>query len=139
MRIICNFNNIYKLENEDATTRIKKYIRLTDGQVNLVIGNIYNVYGILFRDNAPWYYVCTFSDDTYPSPFPAELFEVLEDELPACWRLSFQNNKGVIKSELVFPEWARDRMYYERLIDGDPQAITIFNKYRKIIDKKVVE
>lgn len=135
MKVVCTVNNIYELGDENTMARLKKYIRLSDGQLNIQLNSIYVVYGILFRDNSPWYYLCPFEDDDSPCPFPAELFDIVDDTIPSCWKLSYQNNHGTLKTELVFPEWSHDTVFYERLIDGDPENIKLFKKYRQLLEQ----
>ncbi|MCP4401647.1 MAG: hypothetical protein GY801_30645 [bacterium] len=135
MKVVCAVNNIYELGDENTIARLKKYIRLSDGQLNIQVNSIYVVYGILFLDNSPWYYLCPFEDDEDPTPFPAELFNIVDDTIPSCWKLSYQNNRGTLKTELVFPEWSRDPLFYEQLVDGDPEKIRLFKKYRQLLEQ----
>lgn len=41
-----------------------------------------------------------------------------------------------IHTSLVINEWAEDREFYERLIDGDQSTLDIFNFQRKIMDSE---
>lgn len=137
MKVICKINNIYELQDEGKIARLKKYIRLSSGQLNIEIDSTYVVYGIVFRDNAPWYYLCPFEDDDCPNPFPAELFDVVENSLSRYWQLSTSDHgEGKVFSTLVFMEWAIDTSFYERLVDDDPQAVKIFLKYKQLMHQE---
>ena len=137
MRVRCIKNNIFDVSDESAIERLQKYIHLSDGQLNLELDADYTVYGVLFRDNSPWYYLCLDEDDEYPKPFASELFEVLDPKLSELWNLSSQLMVSKkIMSEIVFSEWSEDSMFYERLVNGDPRAIDVFQKCRVLMDKE---
>jgi hypothetical protein len=135
MKVLCIANNILCLDNNNTINRLKKYINLSDGQLNLELNSEYVVYGILFRDNCPWFYLCLDEDDESPTPYPAELFKILDDTIPSCWKLFYKNIDGKIKTEIVFLEWANEPNFYERLVDSDPVAVKTFKKYRQLLDQ----
>ena len=130
MKVVCEINNILEVKDSSAIERIKKYVFLSDGQLNLEKDKEYCVYGIAFRDNSPWYYLCLDEDDESPTAYPAELFKITDGRLSSCWRLSPQD------SSLVFEEWANDPSFYERLVDDDPSAIENFKSYQSLMDKE---
>ena len=125
MKAKCKINNLLNLPNDKTLDQIKRYIQLSDGRLDLDVGVEYKVYGVLFRDNSPWYYLCTDSDGLSPSPYPSELFEISDARLPTYWRFS---KRGVV----AFEEWANDETFIERLIEKDPDAIRIFKSYQQI-------
>ena len=130
MKAVCETNNIFDLSDSSSVERIQKYIHLSDGQLNLEKGKEYCIYGILFRDNSPWYYLCLDEDDESPNPYPSELFRVTDARLSSCWRLSKE------QSCLVFEEWANDSSFYENLVDDDPSAQELFKHYQAIMDNE---
>jgi hypothetical protein len=136
MKVLCAINNIFEIKDAVTLDRMKKYIHLSDGQLDLEKSVEYCVYGIIFRDNSPWYYLCLDEDDESPSPFPADLFKVTDDSLSSYWRLSSQSFTDGVISSMVFDEWANDSSFYERLIDGDPLAIELFKKYQDLMNKE---
>ena len=113
------------IPNGTALERVRRYIQLSDGQLDLDIGEEYQVYGVVFRDNSPWYYICSDLDSLSLSPYPFELFEISDARLPSYWRFS---SRGVV----AFEEWANDPTFLERLIDNDPVAMEIFKRYRDV-------
>lgn len=135
MKIVCKVNNLNSFSDEGLLRRLKKYISMPDGEVDLEIGKEYTVYGVVFWDNSPWYYICVEEYDEYPKPFAAEFFNVLDDRLSLHWKLSsVAQGEGEVLSSLVFEEWAKDPSFYERLIEDDPEASAQFGKYRQLID-----
>lgn len=137
MKVICRLNNWNEIIVPEAIVRIKKYINLPDGETNLEVSKEYTVYGVVFRDGAPWYLIHNELGLEYPEPFAAELFEVSCPKFSSCWRLYTQVNRflGPI-SYLVIPEWAENHTFYERLIDGEPEEVAIYNKYRNFMDNE---
>ena len=137
MKVVCKFNNLNDISDVNVLAMLKKYIFMPDGEIDLDVGREYNVYGVIFRDNYPWFYLCTEDYDEYPKPFAAEFFDVVDDKLSPHWKLSsFSKNKNKASTSLVFDEWAKDDSFYENLVDGDPEAVDIFSKYRNIIDQE---
>jgi hypothetical protein len=136
MKVLCNINNIFDLKDSSTVERVKKYINYSDGRLNIEKNKEYFVYGIDFRDNSPWYYLCVDYDDEYPKGYPAELFDITDSRLSLYWKLSTVTYPGEVMSSLVFDEWAKDYSFLERLIDGDPAAVSLFAHYRELMDKE---
>lgn len=137
MRVVCKLNNLNDISDHKIFGRLKKYILMPGGEIDLEIGREYIVYGVVFWDNSPWYYLCSEDDDEYPKPFASEFFDVSDDCLSVYWRLSsFEHGNGDVLSSLVFDEWARDPSFYERLVDSDQSASELFIKYRKLMDNE---
>lgn len=133
MRVLCKYNKLNMVDNRASVRRLKKSINLSDDdELGVDIGKEYIVYGIVFWDNAPWYYICEDEDDNYPTPSPADLFDIVDNHLPAGWQLSFRCINGKPESEIVFSEWANDPMFYEKLVDGSKREIDIFLEYKKL-------
>ena len=137
MKVVCKVNNLHNLSDEKLLERLKKYIHKADGRIDIEIGREYTVYGVIFRDNRPWYYLCSEDSDEYPVPFAAELFSVSDDRLSSYWKLSaVDNGEGRVFSALVFNEWAKYPSFYERLLDGDSEAEALFAKYRQLMNQE---
>ncbi len=136
MKVLCTINNILEIEDSVTLDRIQRYIHLSDGQTNLKINVEYCVYGILIRDNAPWYYLCLDERDKSPTPYPTELFRITDERLSSYWRLSTKNSTKGVMSSMVFDEWAKDPSFYERLIDDDSSAIELFKNYQNLMNNE---
>ncbi|HEX9643642.1 MAG TPA: hypothetical protein VGC11_06565 [Acidimicrobiia bacterium] len=94
----------------------------------LTIGRIYVVYGITtFRGHVRYYVL---DDDQLPYPVwrLAPLFDLLDGRLPSSWRFGYfrLDSADVGVPIITFPEWANDHYFYERLVDGDPDAVATF-------------
>ena len=108
MKVICNINNVNEISDESTLSRLNKYIFMPDGDLDLLVGKEYTVYGVVFWDNSPWYYICTEEYDDYPKTFAAEFFHISDDKISSCWKLSVVNkgNNNIISS-LLFNEWEK--------------------------------
>lgn len=135
MKIICTENNINKLP-EDKYRRIKKDIHRSDGIIHsLIVGREYVVYGLVFRDNCLWYQICHDENDTYPYPYPAELFDLTDSSFSRHWAINGTNNDRIeffVSSDRIVNEVG----YLERLIDGDQDAEEAFFVYRSKIEEE---
>lgn len=137
MKVVCKINNLNGLSDERLLARLKKYISMPDGEIDLEIGREYTVYGVVFWDNSPWYYLCSEEYDEYPKPFAAEFFNVSDERLSSHWKLSaVDQGEGEILSSLVFGEWAKDPSFYERLVEDDSEAVALFGKYRQLMNQE---
>lgn len=136
MKVVCKVNNLNSLSDERLLKRLKKYIFMPDGEIDLELGREYTVYGVIFRENSPWYYLCSEEYGEYPKPFAAEFFNISDERLSSYWKLSVDQGEEKILSSLVFDEWAKDASFYERLIDDDPEAVELFGKYRLLMNQE---
>lgn len=133
---MCKYNTFNSIPDKSVIARLKKNINFLDHEVfGLEVGKEYEVFGIIFRDNVPWFYVCEEDSDDYPIPFSADLFDVVINDFPREWQLNYKSIDGIQKCEIVFPEWARDAMFYEKLVEGASNEAEIFNKYKKNLEK----
>lgn len=137
MKVVCRINNVADVPQTHVRDRLRKYIHLTDGDDNLVIGRVYTVYGLHFWDNCPWFLICEYDDDEYPVAQPPEFFDMVDDRLSAYWKLSSSSREGrEAWTQLVFDEWARDPLFYERLLDGHKDDEAVFARYKKLMDEE---
>ncbi|MBC3376988.1 hypothetical protein HU762_23895 [Pseudomonas sp. SWRI92] len=136
MKVRCIVNNLNSdMLSPETLKRLKRYISLPDGELDLEIGKEYVAYGIEFWDNCPWLYLCPDDYDEYPIPVAADFFEITDKRLSTHWQLNFkESSNSENETQLVFSEWASDELFYENLISGDKHAEAIFDKYRKIMD-----
>lgn len=141
MKVRCILNNLNSEKLTPATsTRLKRYMNHPDGELDLELAKEHVVYGIEFWDNCPWYYLCTDEHDEYPIPLAADLFEVIDKRLSGQWQLYFEeSDNGHNHTRLAISEWTTDKVFYENLISGDPQAEETFKKFRQIMDAEFLE
>ena len=135
MKVVCKTNNLNYFSDERLLKRLKKCIKSDGGEADLEIGREYTVYGVVYWDDNPWYYICAEEYDEYPIPEAAEFFNVSDNKLSSYWRLSVIEKEGR-ESTIVFEGWAKDPSFYANLLDGDPEAIVLFRKYRELMDRE---
>ena len=103
----------------------------------LQIEKIYDVYGLYLGEPMAYEVLLDESDD-HTIDFPAYMFKVLDNRLPSFFVLGeserFDNN-GKTKTVpfISFPEWANDKLYFEKLVDGDQKSQEIFDNYKCLI------
>lgn len=131
MRVLCKSDSAAALPD----SLLDPAIGIERGTVfALTLGREYVVYAVTTFRGHCWYYV--FDDNTLPYPVwkLADLFEVRDHTIPGTWVIDYVHSPGGASPEgwpiLSFPEWALDRTYYERLVDGDPQAHAVFEARR---------
>jgi hypothetical protein len=135
MKIICRKNKIDDSFTPDTVSSLKRYISIGNNELDIEPGKEYVVYGIEFWDNCPWLYICSESYHEYPKPYASDFFEISDNKLSSQWILkSRETHNHKNKTQLVFPEWADDESFYEKLIDENKTCIDIFKKHRKIMD-----
>lgn len=111
---------------------ISKYLRSEYSSTHLEIGKEYVIFGVLMRDNHPWFYVLEDDADKYPKPFPADYFEQADIELPiGSFLVCSQSKSGFSETQIVPKTWANSPHFYERLIDGDLDAEEKFEEIRE--------
>lgn len=134
MKVKCKIYKLQDLEDASASERLSKYLGGADGEIDLEVGDIYTVYGVEFWENNPWYYLCADGVE-YPKPYPNVFFEIVDKRLSKHWVLNSEvGRSGDTHTSLVIKEWAADRSFYERAIDGDKEALGLFNFSRKVMD-----
>lgn len=92
-------------------------------------GAEYPVFGVILRDRFVWYLLCAHVDCEYPTPQFGQLFEVVDNRIPAHWvmRVVSGNFRG---PSLLPAAWSGDPMFLERLIDGVPASVDLFERLR---------
>ena len=110
-----------------------------ESEFSLLLNKIYTVYGFTLDRGYIWYYLydedCINDSKPYPGAHPSPLFEVVDRRLSKYWEFGlFSNDKGDYWIEVAYPEWARDRYYYDSLTDGEDDAVDVFAKYKQLID-----
>jgi hypothetical protein len=101
---------------------------------NISVGSLYIVYGVAFRGEFPWYLICEYEGDDYPRPHFSRLFEIVDDRIPPGW--SFRLDVVNVGQAAVLPvQWARDPSFFEKLVDGNPDALSFFKSLKSDMDK----
>ena len=102
----------------------------------LQVDQRYVVYGLTVYLNHAWYYLCAGRGDTFPIWYPSPLFEVADGQLSAHWIFNYflDPPRGVDYAVIAFPEWANDLSFYNRLTEGEEEAVLTFQRYKRLID-----
>ncbi|MDP4504663.1 hypothetical protein [Nonomuraea turcica] len=109
-----------------------------DADYPLTTGKEYIVYAITVAKDAFWYYILDDDERPYPIWYPSPLFEVTDGTPSSRWVVSYVPPGPLTpdagSSLIAFREWAMDHLYYERLVDGDEQAVAAFRREKALID-----
>jgi hypothetical protein len=124
MRIRCLYNDIQAIPDAELRASAARRIHLQGEIDGLIPGKEYVVQAISRRGSETLYYIELWDNDTYPSPWPAAFFDISHGSIPTTWVSAQQNDTTIT----TFPYWALDPMFFERLIDGDGEAIYMSNR-----------
>jgi len=117
----------------DAKWRLHLKSNIHVDEVDIRLGHHYVVYGITFRDGFPWFYVCEGDDPDYLRPHFSGFFDVIDPSIPERWLYCEPGHfeHGVA---LLPEEWATTPRFYERLVDGNGDAMRLFSKIRQRLE-----
>lgn len=106
-----------------------------DGETEfpITIGRKYHVYAITVFLGIAWYYILNDDGHYWPTWTPAPMFEIADGSLPASWKVGYFKF-GRQYPIISFPEWADDHSFYERLVDGDQEALRVFDERRSEVE-----
>lgn len=106
---------------------------------NLEIGKHYLVYGVTLFLGYIWYFLEDEAFSYYPIWNPSPLFEIVDGRLSRYWICSFKNtNNGNFRTIFAFKEWANSPTFYEKLVDGEKEAVHRFAFYKERMDSEFV-
>jgi hypothetical protein len=90
-------------------------------------GRDYHVVAITILQGHARYYIHDDDDLAWPIWTPASVFEIIDGHLPASWIVGYFRFAPDNQHPLIsFPEWALDHYFYERLVDGEPDAVQTY-------------
>ena len=140
MRVRCKVNNINHVNEYRVQKRLKNYFFYETGEIDLYLNKEYTVYGITFYEGFPKYIICSEESDEYPKPYDPAFFEIVDGRFSSFWRLSFfEYEENKCSTSIVFEEWANDPMFFEKLLDGEPEEVATFSRYRKLMDEEFID
>jgi hypothetical protein len=131
MIVECCSNKLADITNEKHREQLMMNIH--QSEVALDVGRQYVVYGIIFWEGMPWYYVCEEESDSYPHPYFAAFFRVVDPTLSSSWELYWPADEGN-EASLVPREWGQSREVYERLVDGNQLEQEVFIRLKILMD-----
>jgi len=138
MLVRCTNND---LRSVDAASPLGREIGCWFGASSTLLplenGGLYVVYGLQFKDGWLRYFL---ADDDYlatgyPLSYVAGFFEVVDRRLSHCWVSQHPSDpEPSLDVVMAFPEWTDDPGFYERLVDGDADAVRIFRRRKEFMD-----
>lgn len=127
VKCIANEGNALSNKQMDAGESMKSEFRLT-------INAEYTVYAMSLWKGTINY--LTLNKYNHPSWHPAELFEVVDNILPLEWYYKFFGYRDDFYLNAIWGyKELIDPVYYDELIEREPEAIRIFWKRKKEIDE----
>lgn len=131
MRVVCTKNTVEAIVETEVRERLYRSIHL-DEITDLTVGVEYVVQAIEeWERDGLQFYLDTVAVSDYPYPYPAEMFEVIDNTLPPGWSIHLQVQQGNVGfKRIAFPAWANDNYFYERLVDGDPETVSVYRRLR---------
>ncbi len=139
MKVRCIKNKISAIPQQQVRKWLKKYLNYDENHSLELIkkGQVYTVYGLHFWEGHPFYFICEEEDGEYPVTWYAGFFEVLDDRISKYWRLTYHSTELAFAwTSLVHKDWIAHKNFYENLVDGCEEEITLFCKYRKEMEEE---
>lgn len=108
----------------------------SDTEFPITIGHTYPVYAVTVLLGIAWYYILNDDGQPWPKWTPAPLFDITDGSFPSSWRFGYFRFSMEDQYPIIsFPEWSSDHGFYERLVDGEEEAVQVFNRRRKEVDE----
>ena len=134
MRVKCTCNDLAEINDVEVRVRLGNSIHIEGPIRDLKVGKEYLVQAVEKRDDGLWFYLHSFKDSHHPYPYPAEMFEMQEQLVPQGWCLGIKKVEGsMVVKWMSFPEWAMDDQFFEKLVDGDAKAMSIYRTKRRML------
>jgi len=107
----------------------------------LKVGKEYVVYGITLNLGYLWYYICDEDYSYYPIWNPSPLFGIVDSRLSSFWRIGMCSvgHAKLAMPIIAFAEWVDDPLFYDRLTNGEKDAVVVFKKYKQLMDGNLVD
>ena len=110
-----------------------------DHRFPLTVGAEYVVYAVTTAPGGLWFYLADDDFTSYPVFRPSQLFELVDDRLSSSWRAATRGPVGENDWLFAFEEWAGDPSFYERLVDGEPEAVSVFFRRKEELDEEFAD
>ena len=135
MKVKCKINRLMEIDSSNFKKWLDRFIHLDeDIDLGLEIGREYVVCGIIFYENYPFYYLFEGSGDSYPTPFPAGFFDIMDFRMSTYWVLSYKFEDGENSAALLFKDWANEPRFYENVLDDGEDAIKKMAEIKSILE-----
>lgn len=87
MRVKCVIDDLSQVKREDSRLRLLRTIKLEGPDRELKVGDEYVVQAVDRWSDRLNYYIHTIDNINCPTPYPAELFEIVDGTIPVGWCL----------------------------------------------------
>ena len=135
MRVRCKTNRGAELEAPYYNPEVGKPL----GHVfDLTIGSLYTVYAVGLNGPGTWLYV---ADDLFvdgPRRYPLSLFEIEDARVSRHWGLASGREDGEQPELLAPASWLAMKWFFNRIVDGDVEAVAAFSRMKADIDDEIV-
>ncbi len=132
MIVKCITNNISFVTNNDAAERVRQWVNSRGVYNDLITGKEYLVQNVEYFGGGLFYYLHSVEVSDHPYPYVAELFQTVDSTFPSNWEVSFYIENGRKRFKRVtFAEWANDDLFFEKLIDGQPECVATYSSQRQ--------
>lgn len=103
---------------------------------DLTVGNCYTVYALGLNGPGTWVYV---ADDAFvdgPRRYPLCLFDIEDPSVSRHWSFG-TGREDSDQPEMLAPEgWLATKWFFNRLFDGEPDAVAAFAEMKRRIDEE---
>ena len=135
MKVVCIRNKLKNFSGLKLRFLEKYYKYDLNHELDIKVGKIYNVYGIIFWENVPFYYIYK-EDMDYPTPVCGLFFDLSDPSFSKYWILRNKVTSNEFEMVVAFKEWADDEMFYENLLNEELCELGLMKKYKELIDKE---
>lgn len=107
-----------------------------DHEFALEVGKQYVVYAITVYLAHLWYYICDEDNTYYPIWNPSPLFRIVDSRLSSYWHIGFHSASPQMEAFpiIAFDQWVADPLFYDKLTDGQEDAVALFREYKRLMD-----
>jgi hypothetical protein len=81
-----------------------------------------------------WYHIWDDDSVYYPCWNPSPLFEIIDGRLSKYWLAGSRRAQADFVFMASYVEWVNDSGYVGRLIDNEPGAVSLFMRYKDLMD-----
>lgn len=136
----CENTDIDQHHSSEVRGRLRESIRVEGGFQELSRLKEYVVLSLEWWEDGLRIYLHAEESHYFPSPYPIELFSFLDTTIPEGWALGLEvTDQGAALRRLSFSEWALDPGFFERLVDEDEEAMTVYERRRQDLRRSVVD
>jgi hypothetical protein len=135
MKVRCTANNLAELSPE-VQDRLRRTIHREGPDGDLCLGGMYEVIALQEFDGGLWLILDNIPQSDHPYNFPIEMFAIVDSVVRNGWSVGFEQHGRATIFKYGFSEWVQDSSLFERLLDGDPDAVAVFQRLRSRLSQE---